>query len=238
MKILPVLLSAALVGNAAFAGPMVKPGTCELVVASRSSLSKARSYVQSKVSNKAHTKIFKSTNGWYAVSIGALTPKEEEPIISRWKASGKIPQDAFCSTGKKFVGQYDWRNGTKTARKASSKKKKSSSASTGDIVAGAAALAILGLVLSGSSKSKSKSKSSSSSSSYTPKYGCEFVCEGQFGNARSSKFRVNTPHTNSADAQNYVRRQYEAACKKFPFYASGGGSASVGYPYCETYYYK
>lgn len=234
MRFIAFALSASLASTQVSAAPLVKPGTCELVVASRSSLSAARAYVRSNVSNTKHTKIFKSQNGWYAISIGALTPSEEKPIISKWKSSGKIPRDAYCSTGKKYVGQYDWRTKTKSASK-----KKSSSGSTGDIVAGAAALAILGAILLNSNKKSSSSKrSSGSSTSYSQKYGCEFVCEGQFGNARSTKFRVNTPHTNSADAQNYVRRQYEDSCKKYPFYSGGGGTASVSYPYCETYYYK
>jgi hypothetical protein len=85
--------------------------------------------------------------------------------------------------------------------------------------------------------SKAGSKTSSTRPTYTPKYGCQFVCEGAFGAAKSGKFKVNTPHTNSADAQEYVRRKYEKTCSKYPFHGKTGTGADVSYPYCETYYY-
>lgn len=83
-----------------------------------------------------------------------------------------------------------------------------------------------------------KYRKSSSSGSYSPKYGCKFCCEGQFGACRSKSFQVNTPYSNKADAQNYVYEEYATMCSKYPFYSGGGSSASVGYATCETWYYN
>jgi hypothetical protein len=240
MRLLSLIVSLSVVGGQAYAQPLVKPGTCELVVASRSSLAAAQNYVRSSVASKTYTKIFKAENGWYAVSIGALTPSEEVTIIPAWKASGKIPQDAYCPGGATFVSQHNWQSGSQTATKSPAKSKPSGSqlsdAEATAIAIGTigAAVGILGAIVGG----VARSGSSGGSSTYVAKYGCEFYCEGQFGNAGSVKFRVNTPHSNSADAQNFVRREYEGMCKKYPFYSGGGGTASVSYPYCETYYYE
>lgn len=87
-------------------------------------------------------------------------------------------------------------------------------------------------------RASSSSSNSSSSSSYTPKYGCKFCCTGQFGNCRSKEFKVNTPATTSMEAQDYIRQKYRNTCKEYPFYSNGVGTASVSYPYCETYYYE
>jgi WG containing repeat len=70
------------------------------------------------------------------------------------------------------------------------------------------------------------------------RYGCEFVCEGQFGTARTKKIRVNTPASQTSDAQNFVKREYKSQCAKISFYPNGGGQAVVGFPNCATWYYE
>ncbi len=52
-----------------------------------------------------------SQNGWYAISIGSLWPNEEQPVMQKLKAIGKIPQDSLCSSGARYVQAYDWRTG-------------------------------------------------------------------------------------------------------------------------------
>lgn len=89
---------------------LITPGTCELIVKSKPTLSSARAYALN-ISDKRFVKIFKSSNGWYAISIGSLKPHEVGPVTRKWKASGKIPSDSFCSKGKKYVAEYDWRTG-------------------------------------------------------------------------------------------------------------------------------
>ncbi len=107
----------------------------------------------------------------------------------------------------------------------------------GAALGAAAVLGGLYWLFSGGDDSSSSSYSGGASS-YSPKYGCKFCCEGEWGSCRSNTIQVNTPYTNSADAQDYVRKQYEGMCKKYPFYSGGGGSASVSFPNCETYYYN
>lgn len=93
--------------TSSLAEPLVEPGTCELIIAARPTLEEAKQVV-SGVTDKRFVKIFQAQNGWYAISIGALRPDEEEPIMAKWKASGKIPQDAYCSTGEKYVSGMKW----------------------------------------------------------------------------------------------------------------------------------
>ena len=85
----------------------IKPNECVLVVASRPTVQKAREYIIANIQDRRFMKAFKSENGWIAISIGTLKPHEVEPTLKRWKASGKIPQDSYCSTGTKYVGVVD-----------------------------------------------------------------------------------------------------------------------------------
>jgi hypothetical protein len=101
-----IAFSTCFQATSSLADPLVEPGTCELIIASRPTLEEAKQVV-SGVTDKRFVKIFQAQNGWYAISIGALRPDEEEPIMTKWKASGKIPQDAYCSTGKKYVARVD-----------------------------------------------------------------------------------------------------------------------------------
>jgi len=104
----------------------------------------------------------------------------------------------------------------------------------------AAAIGVVTWLFSGdkSHSSSSSSSSSTSSDSYNPKYGCKFCCTGQWGNCKSPTFQVNTPASNLIDAKDYVSKQYEATCKKYPFYGGiGEGTASVGFADCEFWYY-
>ncbi|MCG7494101.1 hypothetical protein [Thalassobius sp. Cn5-15] len=105
-----ILAAMAFFSSPVMAEDMVKPGTCELIVASRPSLDAARDYVRT-LSDRRFAKVFEADNGWYAVSIGALKPAEEKPVLTKWKASGKIPKDSYCSTGKTYVALYDWKSG-------------------------------------------------------------------------------------------------------------------------------
>lgn len=82
----------------------IKPGDCVLVVASRKNAAEARQYVLENIPDRRFLTAFKSQNGWVAITIGTLKPHEVDDTLERWKASGKIPGDSYCSTGKKYVG--------------------------------------------------------------------------------------------------------------------------------------
>jgi hypothetical protein len=85
----------------------IKPGDCALIVASRPTISAAREYVRSNIRDRRYLKAFRSENGWVAISIGTLKPQEVDPIMSEWKASGRIPQDSYCSTGSNYISAVD-----------------------------------------------------------------------------------------------------------------------------------
>lgn len=86
-------------------------GKCELIVASRKSISESQDYISENLTpTPQYTRIFLSQNGWYAISIGSLWPHEEK-YIQEWKKEGKIPQDSLCSSGAKYVQAYDWDTG-------------------------------------------------------------------------------------------------------------------------------
>lgn len=129
-KLQILLISVSLVfPSVSNAQSLVKPGTCELIVKSKPTLSSAREYA-GNISDKRFVKIFKSSNDWYAISVGSLKPHEVDPIVQKWKASGKIPNDSFCSKGSKYVAEYNWRTGnrvTATNRSSSSSSKPSHS---------------------------------------------------------------------------------------------------------------
>ncbi len=83
---------------------LIQPNECALVVASRRTVSDARAYA-ANISNKSYLKIFQSSNGWYAISIGTFKPRKVEPIMAKWKLSGKIPRDSYCSRGDNYIAE-------------------------------------------------------------------------------------------------------------------------------------
>ncbi len=87
-------------------------------------------------------------------------------------------------------------------------------------------------------KAAEQADAQNSQQQYQPKYGCEFVCEGQYGFARTKKIRVNTPATNISEAQSFVKKEYKSQCEQFPFYPNGGSKANVGFPNCATWFYE
>jgi len=221
----------------AFAEPLIEPGTCELQVKSTRSLSLAQSYIRQNYSDRRYAKIFAANNGWYAVSIGSLQPHQVDSVISSWISSGEIPDDSFCSYGDNYIARYSWQTGEQinAIRPSRPRQVPNNSSSGGMNITGTA----LGLLFGGLLGQGSSSSNSSNSGQYTSslKYGCQFVCEGQFGFSRSETFTVNTPYTNGYDALEYVRREYKGVCNQYPFYGDSGTGATVGYPSCETYYY-
>ncbi len=83
--------------------------SCALVVAARPTVSEARNYAASQIADKRFLTGYRSKNGWVAISIGTLKPHEREPVMTKWKASGRIPEDSYCATGSAFVEAIDLR---------------------------------------------------------------------------------------------------------------------------------
>jgi hypothetical protein len=159
---------------------LVEPGTCELIVAARQTLDEAKQYAAG-VADKRFLKIFQAENGWYAVSIGALRPEEEEPMMAKWKASGKIPSDAYCSTGEKYVAGMRWSESETPLASANNQE-----TTSGGGVAGALVRGMLGVV----ERMENPSPSNSSNSDVA----CVSVagqCTGGFGGCSVDKISLS-----------------------------------------------
>ncbi|MDP8174102.1 YARHG domain-containing protein [Phocoenobacter skyensis] len=80
---------------------------CALIVASRQTMDEVKDYINENISDRRYLRIYKASNGWNAISIGMLKPNEVEPVMTKWKESGKIPQDSFCANGVKLNEEID-----------------------------------------------------------------------------------------------------------------------------------
>lgn len=106
-----VLLSTALSGlnfTPAEAQVSFGEGKCAVIAASRSTLSEARQWIyESGYEDEAH--VYYSENGWYAITLGLVSISESRSIIDRSIRTGKLPSDAYCSTGAKYIRKVEWR---------------------------------------------------------------------------------------------------------------------------------
>ena len=83
---------------------IVPIGKCEIVIASRKTLVEARQLYDNN-DLVGFGKIFQSSNGWYAITVGAIETSEATKVLDNLKRLGKIPDDAYCSIGKRFISQ-------------------------------------------------------------------------------------------------------------------------------------
>lgn len=88
----------------------IPAGTCALIVASRKTIPEVRDYIEENISDRRYLTVFRAQNGWYAISIGTLEPEKEEAVMDKWKNIGKIPDDSFCTDGKKMLETVNWHN--------------------------------------------------------------------------------------------------------------------------------
>jgi len=76
--------------------------TCALIVASRETKADVKAYIDDNISYTKYVTLYEANNGWYAIALGFLKDKESKSIMKKWKNSGKIPSDSFCTHGNKF----------------------------------------------------------------------------------------------------------------------------------------
>jgi hypothetical protein len=81
---------------------LIPSDQCALIVASRSTKSEVKDYINNEIKNTKYVTIYKANNGWYAIALGFLKDSEKDSIISKWKRSAKIPHDSFCAKSYKF----------------------------------------------------------------------------------------------------------------------------------------
>lgn len=88
-------------------------GSCAVVVASRPSAQEARSYIwQNGWQDIA--RVFESTNGWFAITVGEIPNDGSTKKIARLKSRGLVPSDAYCTTGWAYVREVVWRDDNRT----------------------------------------------------------------------------------------------------------------------------
>lgn len=103
--LLPLIVSQAM----AFEFPN---NECAVIIASRETIPEINQYIAEHQLNKNRLRIFKSQNGWYAISTGMVSRNTADKQIAKAKARGQIPDDSFCSSGQKLVSEYYLTNNT------------------------------------------------------------------------------------------------------------------------------
>jgi hypothetical protein len=75
-----------------------------LVIASRGDLKQAISIAEEYKQTFPETRVFKSENGQYAVTIGQFDIRQNPALMTGLAESNRIPKDSYSTPGKRFVG--------------------------------------------------------------------------------------------------------------------------------------
>lgn len=81
----------------------IPDNTCALIVASRQTKADVKAYIDENITFTKYVTLYQANNGWYAIALGFLKDNESKSVMRRWKNSGKIPYDSFCTHGDRFV---------------------------------------------------------------------------------------------------------------------------------------
>ena len=95
----------SVIPNIALAQNVVPSGHCSFTVASRSSLSEVRSYIENRLhgSHRPHLRVVRSDNGWFAITVGDVPRNEFSSIKNRLVSRGEVPSDSFCMNGDSYA---------------------------------------------------------------------------------------------------------------------------------------
>jgi len=86
-----------------------------LVVASRGYLEEAISIAQKYKKQFPETRVVKSENGQYGVTLGRFDAKEAPALMKRLIEEKRIPPDSYLSAGKRFLTRISQRGGVHRA---------------------------------------------------------------------------------------------------------------------------
>lgn len=75
---------------------------CYVVTASRATVAEAESFIANWFPGRSDVQVFRSDNGWYAISAGIVSKSEADWRLNQLKSAGTIPSDSYCSTGSRF----------------------------------------------------------------------------------------------------------------------------------------
>jgi S1-C subfamily serine protease len=112
MNVMSIFFCQALLGvtavSAANAQPYFPSGSCAVVVAARPSAQEARRYIWHNGWQDT-ARVFESTNGWFAITVGVIPNDGSTNQITRLKSRGIVPSDAYCTVGWAYVREVVWR---------------------------------------------------------------------------------------------------------------------------------
>lgn len=89
--------------NPQYVEVVIPKDKCVLIVASRKNMRDVKDYIDENITNTRYLNIYRSSNGWYAVSIGFLDKTQKKSTLKSWKRVGKIPHDSLCSNGSRYL---------------------------------------------------------------------------------------------------------------------------------------
>jgi hypothetical protein len=84
--------------------PQLRPSERWVVVASRGDLNEAISIARDYKQTFPETRVFRSENGQYGVTIGQFDIDQNPGLIIELVQSSRIPKDSYSTPGKRFVG--------------------------------------------------------------------------------------------------------------------------------------
>ncbi|MGB0844582.1 MAG: hypothetical protein ACPGVN_07580, partial [Alphaproteobacteria bacterium] len=81
---------------------------CAVIVSSKRTIGEARSYIIKNVPNRRLARVYKTLNGWLAVSVATINQAQADDTLASWKSSGRIPSDSFCAEAEKVTDVVAW----------------------------------------------------------------------------------------------------------------------------------
>jgi hypothetical protein len=84
---------------------------CYATVASRASVDEVRQFIASTLPTFNNVRVFRSTSGYYGITVGTLSTASADSQIQQWKNAGRIPGDSYCHDGSRFIAELSWRAG-------------------------------------------------------------------------------------------------------------------------------
>ena len=97
-----ILTSVLLLTVQPVAAQIIPFGQCTVIVASRINMAEVRDFMSAN-SQLSYDAVYEAENGWLAISIGLLPVDTASDALSAIKGRGVIPQDSYCSTGRKYL---------------------------------------------------------------------------------------------------------------------------------------
>lgn len=100
--IINAILAIMIGSNLSYASP-ISSSQCAIIVGASNDKSIVEQMVKKYSSVALTPAIIKSNNGYFAGSIGVLNQADGKFLVSKLKAEGSLPKDAYCGNSERFV---------------------------------------------------------------------------------------------------------------------------------------